>query len=97
VTDKSLIPSKDVLVRLNAPRPINYILEDGVLKFSCNKKLWRVAAGTHSIFLRLEDKRICPVAELCASVSGKIDEQAVCAFLGEMIFHGLIAVVESHS
>jgi ribosomal protein L16 Arg81 hydroxylase len=97
VTDKSLIPPKDALVRLTAPRPINYILEDGVLKFSCNKKLWRVAAGTLAVFRRLEDKRICPVAELCASVSGKIDEQAVCAFLGEMIFHGLIAVVESHS
>lgn len=97
VTDKSLIPPKDALVRLNAPRPINYTVEDGVLKFSCNKKLWRVAAETHSIFRRLEDKRVCSVAELCASVSGKIDEQAVCTFLGEMIFHGLISVVESHS
>ncbi|HEV7376278.1 MAG TPA: cupin domain-containing protein [Pyrinomonadaceae bacterium] len=97
VIDKSLIPSKDALVRLTAPRPINYVVEDAVLKFSCNKKLWRVAAETHSIFHRLEDKCVCSVAELCASVSGKIDEQAVCAFLGEMIFHGLIAVVESHS
>jgi hypothetical protein len=97
VTDKSLIPSKDALVRLTAPRPINYVVEDAVLKFSCNKKLWRVAAETHSIFHRLEDKRVCSVAELCASVSGKIDEQVVCAFLGEMIFHGLIALVESHS
>jgi hypothetical protein len=97
VMDKSLIPSDDALVRLTAPRPINFILEDGVLNFSCNKKLWRVAAETFAIFRRLEDKRTCSVAELCASVEGKIDAQSVKAFLGEMIFHNLIAVVESHS
>jgi hypothetical protein len=97
VMDKSLIPSHAALVRLTAPRPINFILKDGVLNFSCNKKLWRVASETLAIFRRLEDKRICSVAELCASVEDKIDARSVRAFLGEMIFHNLIAVVESHS
>lgn len=97
VMNESLIPAKDALVRLTAPRPLNYITEDGVLKFSCNKKKWRFAAETSLIFRRLEDRRICSVAELCEAAAGKIDSQAVRTFLGEMIFHGLIAVVKSHS
>lgn len=95
VASVSLIPPKSALVRLTAPRPINYVVEDGVLKFSCNKKSWQVAAETLIIFRRLEDKRICSVAELCEAAVGRIDGQTVRAFLGEMIFHGLIAVVES--
>jgi hypothetical protein len=97
VLDKSLIPSDDALVRLTAPRPINFIPGDKTLKFSCNKKLWRVASETLPLFRRLEERRTCSIRELCACVADKIDAQVVRAFIGEMIFHNLIAVVESHS
>jgi hypothetical protein len=97
VMDKRLIPADRALVRLTAPRPINFIMEDGVLKFSCNKKLWRVASETLAIFRRLEDKRTCSVRELCECVEDKIDAQSVRTFIGEMVFHNLMAVVESHS
>jgi ribosomal protein L16 Arg81 hydroxylase len=97
VTNKSFIPIDGALLRLNSPRPIGFRLEDGVLNFSCNKKAWRVAAETLAIFRRLEERRICSVAELCASVADQLDAQVVRTFLGEMIFHNLIAVVESHS
>ena len=90
-------PLVDLPVRLTAPRPINFILEDKVLRFSCNKRLWRVASETFDIFRQLEDKRTCSVRELCACVEDKIDAQSVRAFIGEMIFHNLMAVVESHS
>jgi ribosomal protein L16 Arg81 hydroxylase len=97
VASESLIPAKDTLVRLTAPRPINYTVEDGALKFSCNKKEWQVAAETLAVFRRLEERRVCSVAELCEAVAGRIDENTLRAFLGEMIFHGLVALVESRS
>lgn len=96
VTNHTLIPAEDTLLRLTAPRPIKYVVEDGALWFSCNRKSWRVAAETLVIFRLLEDRRVCSVRELCAAAEGKIDERSVKAFLGEMIFHGLIASVESH-
>lgn len=95
VTNESLIPGAGALVRLTAPRPLNYIMENGVLKFSCNRKEWRVASETFAVFSRLEEKGVCSVAELCELVAERVEEQTLRAFLGEMIFHGLIAVVES--
>ena len=91
VAAQQLLPADNARVRLAAPRPLKYHVEDGVLSFSANRKLWRVAAETIAIFRLLENRRVCSVMELSEAVRGKVDAQTVKTFIGEMIFHGLIA------
>jgi hypothetical protein len=82
------------LVRLNTPRPINFIEEDGVLKFSCNKKRWQFALEASPLFSALEERRVCSVSELGEAAKGQLDAKTVHAFLCELLFHGLIVIVE---
>ena len=87
-------PDQNALVRLLAPRPLNLKLAAGVVEFSCHKKRWRFAADALPILRRLADGRECSVAELCeAAQEEHLDEGTVRVFLGELLRHGLIAVV----
>ena len=95
VTKESL-PSS-TLIMLTTPRPVNFVVKDGVLEFNCNKKRWRFAAETLLLFRRLENRNICSVSELCEAAEGAIDEEKVRALLNELLFHGLISIVDAHS
>lgn len=96
VAAQQLIPADPARIRLTSPRPLTYKVEEGVLSFTANKKLWRVAPDTVAIFRLLENRRVCSVIELSEAVRGKLDAQTVKTFIGEMIFHGLVTV-DSHS
>ena len=82
-------------VRLVAPRPLDLKIEDGVIEFCCHKKRWRFAADALPILEQLADARrpALSIAELCEAAQARLDEQTVRAFLGELLQHGLIAVV----
>ncbi|MDT4898967.1 MAG: hypothetical protein QOH25_4044 [Acidobacteriota bacterium] len=96
-TNESFGLTERTLVRLTAPRPINFIKEDGVLKFSCNKKRWQFAVEALTLLRTLEERRVCSVSELCEAAQDKLDSKTVSAFLCELLFHGLIVFVEPNS
>ena len=81
-------------MRLVAPRPLDFKIEDGVVEFSCLKKRWRFAAGALPILRLLDEQRVCAVHALSKASEGKLDEQTVRAFLSELLLHGLIAIVK---
>jgi hypothetical protein len=89
--------SNDARVRLTAPRPLDLKIErqeeQGVVEFSCQGKRWRFAADAEVILRPLIDGRAHTIRELCDAARGRIDEQTVRAFLGELILHGLLAVM----
>jgi hypothetical protein len=89
-----LPPTNDALVRLAAPRPLDFKLEDEVVEVSCLKKHWRFAARALPVLRLLEEKRVCSVLELCEAVKGRLDEQTVRTFLGELLLHGFVMVVK---
>lgn len=90
----ALLPSaSDALVQLVAPRPLDLKLEAGTVEFSGLKKRWRFAAAALPVLRQLEERRVCSVRELCEAARGELDEQTVRTFLGELLLHGLIAVV----
>lgn len=92
--DVIIPPDQNALVRLLAPRPLDLQLEAGVVEFSCHKKRWRFAADALPVLQRLANGRACSVAELCeAATAERLDEGTVRALLGELLRHGLIAVV----
>jgi hypothetical protein len=81
-------------VRLLAPRPLDLRVADGVVEFSCHKKRWRFAAGALAVLRPLAEGRALAVAQLCAAAQPeRLGEETVRAFLGELIRHGLVAVV----
>ncbi|MDT7602976.1 MAG: hypothetical protein QOF61_973 [Acidobacteriota bacterium] len=87
-------PPTDTLVRLVAPRPLDFRVSGDELSFSCNKKRWRFDARALTVLRPLEERRASSVAELCAAAEGQIDEQTVRALVGELILHGLVAIVD---
>jgi hypothetical protein len=88
-------PAADALVRLTAPRPLDFRIDGDELSFSCNKKLWRFDARALPVLRHLDERRACRVAELCAAAAGGgLGEGTVRAFVGELILHGLVAIVE---
>jgi hypothetical protein len=87
-------PSTGALVRLIAPRPLDFDVRGGELSFSCNKKCWRFDARALSILRYLDARRACRVAELCEAARGEIEESTVQTFVGELILHGLVAIVD---
>ncbi|HYP00028.1 MAG TPA: cupin domain-containing protein, partial [Pyrinomonadaceae bacterium] len=96
-TAETLPPESDARVRLVAPRPLDLRVEDGVVEFLCHKKRWRFAADAMLVLSRLADDggaRSRSVAELCEAARERLDEQTVRAFLGELLRHGLVAVVK---
>ena len=86
--------SKDTLVRLTAPRPLDLRVREGVIEFSCHQKRWRFAEEAQVILRPLAERRVCSVAELCETARGKLEEQTVRTFLSELVLHGLLAVVK---
>ncbi|HZH30105.1 MAG TPA: cupin domain-containing protein [Pyrinomonadaceae bacterium] len=80
-------------VRLLAPRPLDLQVAEGVVEFSCHKKRWRFAAGALPVLKLLADGHTCSVAELCEAAGEQLDAETVRLFLGELIGHGLVAVV----
>lgn len=96
-TPELLPPGNDARVRLTAPRPLDLKIErqpeKGAIEFSCNGKRWRFAEDALIVLGPLADGRACSVSELCEVAKGRIEEQTVKAFLGELILHGLLAVV----
>jgi hypothetical protein len=90
-----VLPSTpETLVRLVAPRPLDFKIEDQVVEFSCLKKRWRFAASALPILRLLDEQRVCAVHELFKASEGKLDEQTVRAFLSELLLNGLIMVVK---
>jgi ribosomal protein L16 Arg81 hydroxylase len=98
VTPEIVPPDGEALVRLNAPRRLDLKRDaqqddKDVVEFSCQGKRWRFAAEAISILRPLVERRVCSVNELCEAAKGTLDERTVRAFLGELILHGLLAVV----
>ena len=92
VTDN--LPSGDMLVRLLAPRPLDLKVEAGVVRFSSQRKNWRLATESLPILRHLDNHRVCSVSELCEVAKSEIDEQRVRMFLKELLLNGLVAIVE---
>lgn len=93
-TPEILPPEGNTLVRLNAPRGLDLKTDDKeVIEFSCQGKRWRFAAESIAVLRPLVEKRVCSVKELCEAAKEKLDERRVRTFLGELILHGLLAVV----
>jgi len=87
------IPNEsDAVVRLNAPRPLDLAVRDGILEFECNKKRWKFAAGALPLFRLLNTCRISTIAELCDETKDELDEKTVRTFLRELLVHGLVAI-----
>ena len=96
-TPEVLPTSNDARVRLTAPRPLDLKIErqqaQGVIEFSCQGKRWRFAADAEVILRPLASGRAHTISELCEAARGRLDEQTVRAFLGELIHHGLLAIM----
>lgn len=94
VTPEGLPSSPQATVRLTAPRPLDLQVTDSVIEFTCHRKRWRFASDALLILRPLLERRVCSVAELCEAAAGRLEAQTVRAFLRELIFKGLVAVVE---
>ena len=88
------LPSGNMLVRLLAPRPLDLKIESGVVRFTSQRKDWRLAVATLPLLRHLDKHRVCSVSELCEVAKNEIDEQRVRIFLKELLVNGLIAIVE---
>jgi hypothetical protein len=87
-------PSLETVVRLNNPRPLSFDVQGDELSFTCHKKLWRFDARALAVLSPLAERRACRVAELCAAAEAELDERTVRALVGELILHGLVAIVD---
>ena len=88
-------PPPETFVRLTAPRPLAFDVSDGSIEFACNRKLWKFDGRAHAVLQQLAERRVCRVSELCEGARGVLDSETVRAFVGELIRHGLLAVVEA--
>jgi hypothetical protein len=98
-TPEILPPSGEARVRLTAPRGLDLNGdapqgEDGVVEFACQGKRWRFATAALAVLHPLSTGRVYSVTELCEAASDSLDERTVRALLGELILHGLLAIVE---
>jgi hypothetical protein len=87
-------PSPDAIVRLIAPRPLNFEVRGDEVTFAANKKLWRFDARALEVLRPLEERSVSSVAELCEAARETLDERTVRALVGELILHGLVAIVD---
>ena len=88
------LPAGEMLVRLLAPRPLDLKVESGVVRFSSQKKEWRLAVEAWPILRHLDQHRVCTVSELCEVAKSEVDERRVRIFLKELLMNGLVAIVE---
>jgi hypothetical protein len=96
--------SNDARVRLTAPRPLNLKIARegqqegaGVIEFASLGKRWRFAEDAMSILRPLASGRSRSVRELCEGCAERLDERTVRTFLGELILHGLVTIVQDES
>jgi hypothetical protein len=83
-----------MLVRLLAPRPLDLKVESGVVRFSSQRKDWRLAGEALPVLRHLDKHRVCSVSELCEVAKSEVDERRVGIFLKELLMNGLVAIVE---
>jgi len=88
------LPSGNMLVRLLTPRPLELRVESGVLRFSSQRKHWRLALEALPILRHLDKHRVSSVSELCEVAKAEVDERRVRLFLKELLMNGLVAIVE---
>lgn len=88
------LPAGNMRVRLLAPRSLALKVESGVVRFSSQKKEWRLAVDALPILRHLDEHRVCTVSELCEVAKSEIDERRVRMFLKELLMNGLVAIVE---
>lgn len=88
------LPSANMLIRLLAPRPLDLKVEAGVVRFSSQKKEWRLAVAALPVLSHLDKHRVCSVSELCEVAKSEVDERRVTIFLKELLMNGLVAIVE---
>lgn len=90
------LPAGNMLVTLLAPRPLELKVESGVVRFSAQRKDWRLAVEALPILRHLDKHRVCTVAELCEVAKTDVDERRVRIFLKELLMNGLVAIVEPY-
>lgn len=88
------LPSGNMLVRLLAPRPLDFKVDSGVVCFSSQRKEWRLAVAALPVLRHLDQHRMCSVSELCEVAKSEVDERRVKMFLKELLMNGLVAIVE---
>jgi hypothetical protein len=88
------LPSAKMLVRLLAPRPLDLKVEAGVVRFTSQRKDWRLAVEALPILRHLDKHRVCSVSELCEVAKSEVDERRVKIFLKELLMNGLVSIVE---
>jgi hypothetical protein len=88
------LPSGNMLIRLLAPRPLDPKIESGVVRFTSQRKHWRLAVEALPLLRHLDKHRVCSVSELCEVAKNEIDERRVRIFLKELAMNGLVAIVE---
>lgn len=89
----ALLPH-DARVRLTAPRPLDFSVRGDEVSFACNKKEWRFDARALTVLRPLNAHRASSVAGLCEAARDVLDERTVRALVGELILHGLLAIVD---
>jgi ribosomal protein L16 Arg81 hydroxylase len=103
-TPEALPPSNEARVRLTAPRRLELESaatgeqgsEAEVIEFACHGKRWRFARSALAVLDPLNTGRVFSVSELCLAAGDTLAEQTVRAFLGELIRHGLVAIVRDN-
>jgi hypothetical protein len=88
------LPAGNMLVRLLAPRPLDLKVVAGVVRFSSQRRDWRLAVESLPILRHLDKHRVCSVSELCEVAKSEVDERRVRIFLKELLMNGLVAIVE---
>ncbi|MCA1594655.1 MAG: cupin domain-containing protein [Acidobacteria bacterium] len=86
--------SNRAVVCFTPPRPLEFKIEAGVVEFSCLRKRWRFAEGALVVLRPLASRRVCSFRELFEAARGTLDEPTVRALIGELILHGLVAIVD---
>ena len=89
-----LLPGGNPLLRFTPPRPLRFEVAGGEVAFDCRRRRWRFAAAALPLLRRLEEGRVCSLAELREAAGGALDGRTVRAFVGELIVQGLVAVVD---
>lgn len=102
VTPEGLPPSDEARVRLTAPRRLeleSHAAEEqeqgaeGIVEFACLGKRWRFARPALAVLVPLNTGRVYSVSQLCEAARGTLSPETVRTFLGELIRHGLLAIV----
>jgi hypothetical protein len=90
-----LLPAEaDSLVRFLPPRPLAFRTEGAEVIFEFRRRRWRFQQGALPLLRRLEEGRICSLAELNEAAGGTLDHETIRAFVVELIAQGLLAVVD---